>query len=124
MSGGKNVVVLLESSPTSHLRFFEGLRMTLGFSVSHRSVSVVLLGEGARILLPMHPQLLGLPPEITEVLPLLQDLKVRVYADDSALDRLFFDRPVPPFVESIDPSGLDRLLDSADLVLPFLRRSE
>lgn len=124
MSNAKNVVFLLESSPTTHLRFFEGLRMTLGFSVSHRPVTVILLGEGVRILLPMNPPLLGLPSEITEVLPLLQDLRVRILAEESSLERFFLDRPVPSYVESIGKSGIRQVLSEADLVLPFLRRYE
>lgn len=124
MTNAKNVVFLFEASPTAHLRFFEGLRMTLGFSVSHRPVTVVLLGEGVRILLPMHPQLLGLPSEMTEVLPLLQDLRVRVIAEDQAVERFFLDCPVPSFVETRDREEIEDLLGSADLVLPFLRRNE
>ena len=72
----------------------------------------------------MHPQLLGLPSEMTEVLPLLQDLRVRVIAEDQAVERFFLDCPVPSFVETRDREEIEDLLGSADLVLPFLRRNE
>lgn len=124
MSIHRNVVFLMESSPTSHLRFFEGLRMVLGFSVSHRPVSVLLLEEGTRILLPLHPKLLGLPPELTEVLPLLRDLNVHVLAEETAIKRFLGDRPLPPFVDRVDRRGIMERIESAEIVIPFLRRWE
>ncbi|MCL4486250.1 MAG: DsrE family protein [Nitrospirae bacterium] len=124
MGKHKNVVFVLEASPTAHLRFFEGLRMALGFSVSHRPVTLVLLGEGVRILLPIAPKLLGLPPEIVEVIPLLNELGVHVVALDSELDRVFLDRPVPDFVTLAGKGDIQKIVSSADLVIPILRRIE
>ncbi|MDA8111484.1 MAG: DsrE family protein [Nitrospiraceae bacterium] len=124
MGKHKNVVFLLESSPTAHLRFFEGLRMALGFSVSHRPVTLLLMGEGVRILLPISPRLLGLPPEIVEVIPLLKELGVHVIALDSDLDYFFLDRPVPDFVVPVGKERIAELVSSADIVIPFLRKAE
>jgi sulfur relay (sulfurtransferase) DsrF/TusC family protein len=120
----KHVLFLFSASPTAHLRFFEGLRMALGFSVSHRPVTLLLLGEGVRILLPSAPRLLGLPGELTEVVPLLRELGVPVLAETGALDTLFFDRPFPDFVSPVSNEDLPRLLFEAEIVLPFLRRIE
>ncbi|MHB8369669.1 MAG: hypothetical protein ACYDBP_08260 [Leptospirales bacterium] len=120
----RHVLFLFSASPTAHLRFFEGLRMALGFSVSHRPVTLLLLGEGVRILLPANPRLLGLPGELTEVVPLLRELGVTVLAEGGALDNLFFDRPIPDFVRPVSMEDLPRLLEEAEIVLPFLRRVE
>jgi len=98
--------------------------MALGFSVSHRPVTLLLLGEGVRILLPANPRLLGLPGELTEVVPLLRELGVTVLAEGGALDNLFFDRPIPDFVRPVSMEDLPRLLAEAEIVLPFLRRIE
>jgi sulfur relay (sulfurtransferase) DsrF/TusC family protein len=124
MGKHRNIVFVLETSPTAHLRFFEGLRMALGFSVSHRPVTLLLMGEGVRILLPIAPKLLGLPPEINEVVPLLKELGVRIVVSESELDRFFLDRPVPDFVQVVDSETVQELLFSAEIVIPFLRRAE
>ncbi|MDA8150375.1 MAG: DsrE family protein [Nitrospiraceae bacterium] len=124
MGKHRNIVFVLETSPTAHLRFFEGLRMALGFSVSHRPVTLLLMGEGVRILLPIAPKLLGLPPEINEVVPLLKELGVRIVVSESELDRFFLDRPVPDFVQVVDSETVQKLLFSAEIVIPFLRRAE
>ncbi len=124
MSTHKNVVFILEASPTAHLRFFEGLRMALGFSVSHRPLTLVLKGEGVRILFPIAPKLLGLPPEITEVIPLLKELGAQVVVRDSDLDRYFLDRSLPDFVRTASDREILEIVSSADLVVPFFRRVE
>ncbi len=98
--------------------------MALGFSVSHRPVTLLLMGEGVRILLPIAPKLLGLPPEINEVVPLLKELGVRIVVSESELDRFFLDRPVPDFVQVVDSETVQELLFSAEIVIPFLRRAE
>ncbi len=98
--------------------------MALGFSVSHRPVTLLLMGEGVRILLPIAPKLLGLPPEINEVVPLLKELGVRIVVSESELDRFFLDRPVPDFVQVVDSETVQKLLFSAEIVIPFLRRAE
>jgi sulfur relay (sulfurtransferase) DsrF/TusC family protein len=124
MGKHKSIVFVLEASPTAHLRFFEGLRMALGFSVSHRPVTLLLMGEGLRILLPIAPKLLGLPPEINEVVPLLKELGVAVFALEADLDRFFLDRPVPDFVQPVGAEDVQKLISSAEIVIPFLKRSE
>lgn len=120
----KHVLFIYSSSPTAHLRFFEGLRMALGFSVSHRPVTLLLLGEGVRVLLPLNPRLLGLPGEIAEVIPLLRELGVRVCAESEALDAFFLDRPFPDYVVPVSAAEVPGLLSEAEIVLPFLRRPE
>lgn len=119
----KNVVFLMEASPTAHLRFFEGLRMALGFSVSHRPVTLLLRGEALRILLPIAPKLLGLPPEIVEVVPLLQELGVQVVVEEDDVEHFFLDRPLPEFVRTANREEMRGILERADLVIPFLERS-
>ena len=98
--------------------------MALGFSVSHRPVTLLLMGEGLRILLPIVPKLLGLPPEINEVVPLLKELGVAVFALEADLDRFFLDRPVPDFVQPVGAEDVQKLISSAEIVIPFLKRSE
>lgn len=120
----KHVLFVYSASPTTHLRFFEGLRMALGFSVSHRPVTLLLLGEGVRVLMPLNPSVLGLPGEITEVIPLLRELGVKVCAESQALDSFFLDRPFPDFVLPVSGSEVSGLLSEAEIVLPFLRRLE
>ncbi|EQD25004.1 MAG: hypothetical protein D084_Lepto4C00287G0004 [Leptospirillum sp. Group IV 'UBA BS'] len=80
--------------------------------------------QGVRILLPIAPKLLGLPPEIVEVIPLLNELGVHVVALDSELDRVFLDRPVPDFVTLAGKGDIQKIVSSADLVIPILRRIE
>ena len=123
MGPHKTVVFLMEASPTAHLRFFEGLRMALGFSVSHRSVTLLLRGEGVRILLPIAPKLLGLPPEIVEVVPLLQELGVQIVVEETELGHFFLDRPLPEFVRTATREEVRDILERAELVIPFLNRS-
>ena len=98
--------------------------MALGFSVSHRPVTLLLMGEGLRILLPIAPKLLGLPPEIDEVIPLLNELGVGVFVPETDLNRFFLDRPVPDFVQVVGSEIVQELLSSAEIVIPFLRRVE
>lgn len=124
MTPSKRVLFLMESSPTAHLRFFEGLRMALGFSVSHSPVTVLLAGEGVRILLPLQPLRIGLPPEIVEVLPLLQELKVRVLACEESWSRFGEKHALPSFVQLVDRAAVTDLFAGSEIVIPFLRRTQ
>lgn len=70
MSGKKQVLFLFEESPASHLRFFEGMRMALGFSVTHHGMDVLLLGNAVRAVRDFRPEEIGLPREMLEFFPL------------------------------------------------------
>ena len=98
--------------------------MALGFSVSHRPVILLLVGEGVRVLMPLNPAVLGLPGEITEVIPLLRELGVKVCAESTALDSFFLDRSFPDYVVPVAQDDISSLLAEAEIVIPFLRRLE
>ena len=81
MSGKKRVLFLFEDSPASHLRFFEGMRMALGFSVTHPQMELLLLGSAVQAIRHFRPEEIGLPREMLEFFPLFIDLGVRMFAD-------------------------------------------
>lgn len=115
----KRVLFLMEESPSSHIRFFEGLRMALGFSVSHPGMEIVLSGPSVRVLGTVRPGEIGLPAELLEFFPLFGDLGVRVFADRDCLVAF---RPSQELPEGIQPIGRDEIMEkirSADIVIPF-----
>jgi len=115
----KKVLFVIEESPTAHLRHFEAMRMALGFSVTHSGMKILLRGRGVLALKEVHPERLGLPPELLEVLPLLGDLSVGILVESESLSQY-----LPEWTASghetvmTRAEGIDLILES-DLVLGF-----
>ncbi|MHB1731040.1 MAG: hypothetical protein ACYCVG_08820 [Leptospirillum sp.] len=115
----KKVLFVIEESPTSHLRHFEAMRMALGFSVTHGGMKILLRGRGVLALREVQPLLIGLPPELLEVLPLLADLSVGICVEAESLSRYLPGHRVSGSEKIISRAeGIDLVLDS-DLVLGF-----
>ena len=115
----KKVLFVIEESPTAHLRHFEAMRMALGFSVTHSGMKILLRGRGVLALREVHPELIGLPPELLEVLPLLGDLSVGILVEAESLSEYLPDWTVSgPETVISRAEGMDLILGS-DLVLGF-----
>jgi sulfur relay (sulfurtransferase) DsrF/TusC family protein len=115
----KKVLFVIEESPTAHLRHFEAMRMALGFSVTHSGMKILLRGRGVLALREVHPELIGLPPELLEVLPLLGDLSVGILVEAESLSEYLPDWTASGIETVISRSeGIDLILGS-DLVLGF-----
>ena len=115
----KKVLFVIEESPTGHLRHFEAMRMALGFSVTHSGMKILLRGRGVLALREVHPELIGLPPELLEVLPLLGDLSVGILVEAESLSEYLPDWTASGIETVISRSeGIDLILGS-DLVLGF-----
>lgn len=121
MSGKKRVLFLFEDSPASSLRFFEGMRMALGFSVTHHGMEVLLLGNAIRAVRSFRPEEIGLPREMLEFFPLFVDLGVRMFVDARRLEEEGLAQMLPPFLTPLDPAGIREKIREADLVIPFSR---
>lgn len=121
MSGKKQVLFLFEESPASHLRFFEGMRMALGFSVTHHGMDVLLLGNAVRAVRDFRPEEIGLPREMLEFFPLFVDLGVHMYIDARRLEEEGLDKAFPPFLTPLDSSGIRKKIREADIIIPFSR---
>ena len=122
MKKSKKVLFVIEESPTAHLRHFEAMRMALGFSVTHGGMKVLLRERGVLALREVHPGLIGLPPELLEVLPLLGDLSVGIFVESESLSLYLPGRSVLGAETIISRSeGIDLVL-GADLVLGFWSR--
>ncbi len=115
----KRILFLLEDSPSSHIRFFEGMRMALGFSVSHPGMEMVLMGPSVRVFGPVRPGEIGLPPELLEFFPLFDDLDIRIFADRESLSRYSPSHAPPPSIHSIERSEILEKIRSADILIPF-----
>lgn len=115
----KKVLFVIEESPTAHLRHFEAMRMALGFSVTHGGMKILLRGRGVLALREIHPGLIGLPPELLEVLPLLGDLSVGVFVESESLSLYLPVRALSSAETVVSrEEGIDLILGS-DLVLGF-----
>ncbi|AFS52599.1 DsrE family protein [Leptospirillum ferriphilum] len=121
MSGKKRVLFLFEDSPASHLRFFEGMRMALGFSVTHPQMELLLLGNAVRAVHHFRPEEIGLPREMLEFFPLFVDLGIRVFAEARCLEEEGLEKMIPSFLIPLDASAIRKKIREADLVLPFSR---
>ena len=119
MSRPKRVLFLLEESPAAHIRFFEGMRMALGFSVSHPGLEVLLTGKAVRAVSDFRPSEIGMPPELLEFFPLFQDLEIRTFVDLDALERLGFPKDLPPVFHLIDAKSISEKIRTADIVIGF-----
>ncbi|MHB1606033.1 MAG: DsrE family protein [Leptospirales bacterium] len=119
MSRSKRVLLLLEESPAAHIRFFEGMRMALGFSVSHPGLEVLLTGKAVRAVSAFRPAEIGLPQELLEFFPLFLDLEVRTFVDQDALERLGLPKDLPPIFHLIDPKSMAEKIRLADIVIGF-----
>lgn len=115
----KRVLFLMEESPSSHIRFFEGMRMALGFSVSHPGMEIVLTGPSVRVFGTVRPGDIGLPSELLEFFPLFGDLGVRVFADRESLVASRPPRNLPEGIRPIDRNEILAKIRSADIVIPF-----
>jgi len=115
----KKVLFVIEESPTSHIRYFEAMRMALGFSVTHGGMKILLRGRGVLALREARPLLIGLPPELLEVLPLLGDLSVGICVESESLYRYLPGHLLSGSETIVSRAeGIDLVLDS-DLVLGF-----
>lgn len=121
MSGKKRVLFLFEDSPASHLRFFEGMRMALGFSVTHHGMEVLLLGDAVRAVRSFRPEEIGFPREMLEFFPLFLDLGVRMYVDSRRLEEEGLREVLPSFLVPLDFPEIREKIREADLVIPFSR---
>jgi hypothetical protein len=118
----KKVLFVIEESPTFHLRHFEAMRMALGFSVTHGGMKILLRGRGVLALREVRPILIGLPPELLEVLPLLGDLAVGICVESESFSRYLPGHQVLGSETIVSrEEGNDLVLDS-DLVLGFWSR--
>ncbi len=119
MSRSKRVLFLLEESPAAHIRFFEGMRMALGFSVSHPGLEVLLTGKAVRAVSTFRPSEIGMPLELLEFFPLFQDLEIRTYVDQDALERMGLSRDLPSVFHLIDAKAISEKVCNADIVIGF-----
>jgi sulfur relay (sulfurtransferase) DsrF/TusC family protein len=115
----KRILFLLEESPSSHIRFFEGLRMALGFSVSHPGMEMVLMGMSVRVFGHVRPGEIGLPPEFLEFFPLFDDLDIRIFADRESLSRYSPSQALPSPILPIERSEILEKIRAADILIPF-----
>ncbi len=120
----KKVLFVIEDSPTDHLRAFEAMRMALGFSVTHHGMKILLRGRGVLALREVHPGLISLPPELVEVLPLLGDLSVGLFADADSVRLYLPGKSLPGGVSLLSEEEVVHLLGESDLVLGFWSRGK
>lgn len=121
MSGKKKVLFLFEESPSGHIRFFEGMRMALGFSVTHPGLEILLLGDAVRSARELKPLEIGLPREILEFFPLFVDLGVRTFLDAGRLEKEGLLKDLPSYFLPLDARQIQEKIRQADVVIPFSR---
>lgn len=121
MSGKKKVLFLFEESPSGHIRFFEGMRMALGFSVTHPGLEILLLGDAVRSARELKPLEIGLPREILEFFPLFVDLGVRTFLDAGRLEKEGLLKDLPSYLLPLDARQIQEKIRQADVVIPFSR---
>lgn len=110
---------MLEESPAAHIRFFEGMRMALGFSVSHPGLEVLLTGKAVRAVSAFRPSEIGMPMELLEFFPLFLDLEIRTFVDQGALERYGLPKDLPAFFQLIDRKSMAEKIRLADIVIGF-----
>jgi|UniRef100_A0A7C3QUW9 sulfur relay (sulfurtransferase) DsrF/TusC family protein len=119
MSGKKKVLFLFEESPSGHIRFFEGMRMALGFSVTHPGLEILLLGDAVRSVRELKPLEIGLPREMLEFFPLFVDLGVRTFLDADRLEKEGLLKDLPSYFLPLDARQIREKIRQADVVIPF-----
>lgn len=121
MSGKKNVLFLFEESPAGHIRFFEGMRMALGFSVTHPGLEILLMGDAVRSVRELKPLDIGLPREMLEFFPLFVDLGVRTFVERDRLENEGLLKDLPSYLSPLDNCQIREKIRQADVVIPFSR---
>ncbi len=119
MSGKKKVLFLFDESPSGHIRFFEGMRMALGFSVTHPGLEILLLGDAVRSARELKPLEIGLPREMLEFFPLFVDLGVRTFLDADRLEKEGLLKDLPSYLLPLDARQIREKIRQADVVIPF-----
>ncbi|MHB1926841.1 MAG: DsrE family protein [Leptospirillum sp.] len=119
MSGKKKVLFLFDESPSGHIRFFEGMRMALGFSVTHPGLEILLLGDAVRSARELKPLEIGLPREMLEFFPLFVDLGVRTFLDADRLEKEGLLEDIPSYLLPLDARQIREKIRQADVVIPF-----
>ena len=119
MSGKKKVLFLFDESPSGHIRFFEGMRMALGFSVTHPGLEILLLGDAVRSARELKPLEIGLPREMLEFFPLFVDLGVRTFLDADRLEKEGLLKDLPSYLLPLDARQIREKIRQANVVIPF-----
>lgn len=104
--------VIIRSSPMNDLRVSEGLRMSVGLTLSEDKVQVFFLDEGVYVLLGVKPEKVGLP-QVEKHLSTLKALGCKLVAEKESLDERGIESPKysPQIVTQNELSGMVALSD-------------
>ena len=112
----KNLVVVIREDPQKSHRATEAIRIALGLSTGPNPLTVILIGQ-ARLLVTEEAYDLPDGEILEKYLPVIQNLQLPIYLDNSRHDNMSLD---PEFtIKKLSDPELANVLGDAERVLVF-----
>lgn len=115
----KKVAVVLRRPPMGTAKDSEGLRMSVGLTLSENEVTVVLVDSAAWVAVAMSPQAVQ-GGEFQKPLDTLRMLKMRVWVEEESLERFGVTREeLLPGLEVVCRKEIESELAASEAVICF-----
>ena len=110
----KKVLVVLRVSPFNSVRLSEGLRMSLGLTLSQNALKILFTGPSVFALMPSN----SMPHDCSKHLSFLKELGIPIYADLGSIDEFHLEDLLEG-VETVDRTGMKKMFEEAEAVIPY-----
>ncbi|MCC6544549.1 MAG: DsrE family protein [Nitrospirae bacterium] len=114
---GKNLLIIIGTTPFNTVSVPEALRMSIGLTVHDNKVSILLMDDGVWNSLKVQPHTIG-RPDINDSMELFSACGIRMFADEDSLK----ERDITGYnsnIEKLTRQEAINLISESDVLLNF-----